>query len=100
MSLDKTAGFEGYPAGVPKDDADVNVRAYVAGLRDEKLTEYDPSWNDEELMAWDGNFRSDGALMLVCCQRDVGVREYRQVVELFLEFRLAARGGSPTATDG
>jgi hypothetical protein len=59
----------------------------VAGLRDEKLTEYDPSWNDEELMAWDGNFRSDGALMLVCCQRDVDVREYREVLELFLEFR-------------
>ncbi len=87
MSGDQTAAFEGYPAGVPKDDADVNVRAYVAGLRDEKLTEYDPSWNDEELMAWDGNFRSDGALMLVCCQRDVDVREYRRILELFLEFR-------------
>ena len=87
MSADQTAGFEGYPAGVPKDDAEVNLRAYVVSLGEERLSEYDPSWNDEELMTWDGNFRSDGALMLVCCQRDVDVREYRQVLELFLEFR-------------
>ncbi len=87
MSSDQKAGFEHYPSGVPKDDAEVNLRAYVARLGEEKLSEYDPAWSDAELMAWDGNFRSDGALMLVCCQRDVDVREYRQVLDLYLEFR-------------
>ena len=80
------AAFEHYPPGVPRDDAEVNLRAYVSSLEEGKLSEYDPAWSDEELRVWDGNFRSDGALMLVCCQRDVDVREYRQVLELYREF--------------
>ena len=87
MTKDQTTGFEHYPPGVPKDDAQVNLRAYVASLGEERLSEYDAAWSDEELMDWDGNFRSDGALMLVCCQRDVDVGEYRQVLDLFMEFR-------------
>ena len=27
------------------------------------------------------NFRSDGALMLVCCERDVEIAEFRAVLE-------------------
>jgi hypothetical protein len=38
-------------------------------------------------MAWDGNFRSDGALMLVCCERDVDAPEFRRVVEEYIAFR-------------
>ena len=38
---------------------------------DVKLREYDPAWTDEELMAWDGNFKDDGAWMLICSERDV-----------------------------
>jgi len=38
-------------------------------------------------MEWDGNFRSDGALMLVCCERDVDVAEFRRVLEEHLAFR-------------
>ena len=87
MKMDQVAGFEDYPPGVPKDDAEVNLRAYVGSLGEGKLREYDPAWSDEELVDWDGNFRSDGALMLVCCQRDVDVSEYRQVLDLFLQFR-------------
>ncbi len=87
MSTNQTPSFEDYPSGVPKDDAEVNLRAYVSSLEEGKLSEYDPAWSDEELVDWDGNFRSDGALMLVCCQRDVDVSEYRQVLDLFLEFR-------------
>jgi hypothetical protein len=33
------------------------------------------------VIEWDGNFRSDGALMLVCCERDVEIDEYRAVLE-------------------
>jgi hypothetical protein len=56
-------------------------------LADEHLAKYDPSWTDEQVMEWDGNFRSDGELMLVCCERDVEVAEFRQVLEQYLEFR-------------
>jgi hypothetical protein len=79
--------FEHLPAGVPMDETDVSVRAYLARLSDERLREYNPAWTDEQVMAWDGNFRSDGALMLVCCERDVEVQEYRRVLEEHLMFR-------------
>lgn len=37
-------------------------------------------------MEWDDNFRDDGDLMLICCERDVDVAEFRRVVEEFIEF--------------
>lgn len=82
-----TNDFERLPAGVPMDETDVSLRAYLAGLSDEHLAQYDPGWNDEQVVAWDGNFRSDGALMLVCCEREVGVEEFRRVLEEHLTFR-------------
>jgi hypothetical protein len=71
----------------PGDETDVNLRAYITRLPVEHLTKYDPQWTDEQVMEWDGNFRSDGALMLVCCERNVDVQEFRKVVEEYLEFR-------------
>ena len=38
-------------------------------------------------MEWDGNFRNDGGLMLVCCERDVDVRDFREVLEEFIRYR-------------
>jgi hypothetical protein len=72
------------------DETDVSLRAYIAGLPEDRLAQYDPGWTDEHVMAWDGNFRNDGALMLVCCERDVDVVEFRRVLEEFLAFRSAA----------
>ena len=37
--------------------------------------------NDFETVDKLPNFRSDGALMLVCCEREGEVREFREVVE-------------------
>lgn len=79
--------FEHWPPGAALDETDVNLRAYVAALPAERLAQYDPAWTDEQVIAWDGNFRNDGALMLVCCERDVGVQEYRRLVEAYLAFR-------------
>jgi hypothetical protein len=79
--------FEKYPPEMRKDETDVNVRAYFALMDDAKLAQYDPNWTDEQLMEWDGNFKSDGSLMLICSERDVEVAEYRQVLEQFLEFQ-------------
>ena len=67
--------------GAPTDETDINLRAYLTRLSDDQLRQYDPAWNDEQVIQWDGNFRSDGALMLVCCERDVEVAEYRSVLE-------------------
>ncbi len=64
----------------PGDQTDVSLRAYFSRLSDERLRQYDPRWSDEKVIAWDGNFRSDGALMPVCCERHVDVTEYREVL--------------------
>ena len=63
------------------DETDVNLRAYLDGLSAEHLAKYNPDWTDEEVVEWDSNFRSDGALMLVCCERDVEIEEFREVLE-------------------
>lgn len=83
----QTVDFEHLPAGQPMDETDVSLRAHFARMSNEKLAEYDPNWTDEQLMAWEENFRSDGNLMLVCCERDVDVEEYRRVLEEHIAFR-------------
>jgi hypothetical protein len=87
MTVDQQLAFEKLPGAEPKDETDYALRSYVAGLPEEKLAQYDSSWTDEQVVEWDGNFRSDGALMLVCCERDVDVHEFREMVEEFLRFR-------------
>ena len=69
------------------DETDVSLRAYLSRLGDAHLAAYDPAWSDEDVIKWDGNFRSDGALMLVCCERDVDVAEFRRVLEEHLRLR-------------
>lgn len=73
--------------GTVPDETDINLRAYLMRIPDEKLRQYDRSWSDEQLMEWDGNFRSDGALMLVCCERDIEIDEYRKVLEEHIQRR-------------
>ena len=70
----------------PMDETDVNLRAYLEDLSAEHLARYNPDWTDDEVKEWDGNFRSDGALMLVCCERDVGIEEFREVLEKYIRF--------------
>lgn len=73
------------------DETDINLRAYIEGLPAEKLAQYRSDWTDEELMAWEENFRDDGHLLLVCCTRDVDVDEYRTALEEHLQRRLASQ---------
>lgn len=91
MTTDRVQAFEDRPGTLPMDETDRSLRAYVARIADEKLAEYDPSWTDEQVMAWDGNFRSDGGLMLVCCERDVDAGEFRRVVEEYVAFQQPMR---------
>jgi hypothetical protein len=87
MSGEPDEAFERWPTGSAGDETDYSLRAYVSSLSDSHLAQYDPNWSHEQVMAWDGNFRSDGALMLVCCERDVNVQEFRQVLEEYLRYR-------------
>jgi hypothetical protein len=81
------ANFERLPGDGPLDETDVSLRAYFARFPDERLASYDASWSDEQVVDWDGNFRSDGSLMLTCCERDVGIAEYRDVLERHIAYR-------------
>jgi hypothetical protein len=78
---------EHLPGDGPLDETDVSLRAYLARLPEDHLFRYEPSWTDDQVKEWDGNFRSDGALMLVCCERDVDVQEFRRVLEQHLALR-------------
>lgn len=89
--MNGNVNYERLPEGQPMDETDVSLRAYLSRLSDEHLRLYDPSWSDEETICWDGNFRDDGALMLVCCERDVTIAEFRRVLEEHLRFRLERR---------
>lgn len=73
------------------DETDVNLRAYFDRMPDEKMRRYDPAWSDDEVIAWDGNFKDDGTLLLICSERDVDAREYRQVLEACLLYRARVR---------
>ena len=87
MSDENEINYEHLPSEMAMDETDVSLRAYLSRLSDERLAEYDPQWTDEQVIEWDGNFRSDGNLMLVCCERDVDVEEFRRVLEEHLTYR-------------
>ena len=91
MTEQNKLDFEHLPEGVPMDETDVSLRAYFSRLSDEHIRQYDPAWSDEQVIDWDGNFKSDGTLMLVCCERDVDVEEFRHVLEEHLKFRFPGK---------
>lgn len=89
MAKETTRNFEHWPPGAALDETDISLRAYLSRLTDDHLALYRSEWTDAQVVEWDGNFRSDGHLMLVCCERDVDVEEFRNVLEEHLVFRQA-----------
>lgn len=83
--------FEQSPSDEPMDETGVNLRTYFDRMPDEKMQQYSPSLSNDELIEWDGNFRDDGNLMIVCCERDVDVEEYRKVLEECIRYRNSVR---------
>ena len=83
--------FEQEPSDEPLDETGINLRAYFDNMPDEKIQQYNPAWTDEQTIEWDDNFRDDGNLMLLCCERDVDVREYRRVLEKCINYRNGLR---------
>ncbi|HYL72574.1 MAG TPA: hypothetical protein VEU96_00125 [Bryobacteraceae bacterium] len=83
--------FEQEPWPQNPDETDINLRAYFDRMPDEKMQQYSPSWSDDQVVAWDGNFRNDGALMIACCERDIEIAEYRRVLEQAIAYRTRTR---------
>lgn len=83
--------FEQEPRDEPGDETSVNLRAYFDRMPDEKMQQYSPDWTDEQVFEWDGNFRDDGELMLMCSERDVEMAEYRAVLEEAIAYRNRVR---------
>lgn len=79
--------FEQAPTDEPLDETSINLRAYFDRMEDEKMQQYSPDWSGEQVIAWDGNFRDDGELMLFCCEREVEIDEYRRVLEECIAYR-------------
>ncbi len=88
--MSEEVDYESLPPGEPLDETDVNLRAYFSRLSDEHFDRYDPQWSDEQVIEWDGNFRADGTLMLVCSERDVEIDEFRRVLDEHLSYRRSA----------
>ena len=86
--------FEQDPTKEELDETAINLRAYFDRIPNAKLSRYDPAWSDEQVMEWDGNFKDDGNLMMFCCERDIGVGEYRHVLELCHHYRNRVRSST------
>ncbi len=83
--------FEQEPANQPMDETSVNLCAYFDRMEDEKMQQYRPEWTDEQVITWDGQFKDDGTLMILCCERDVEIDEYRSILEKCLAYRTRVR---------
>lgn len=79
--------FEQLPRDQPGDDSTVNLRAYLDHMPDEKMRQYRRDWTDEQVIGWCGDFREDGALFLVCSERDIEVAEFRKELEDCIAYR-------------
>lgn len=83
--------FEQEPTTEALDETGINLRAYFDRVDDAKLLQYDPNWTDEQVQEWDGNFKDDGTLFILCCERDIEMDEYRRVLEAALAYRARVR---------
>jgi|SRR5215469_5472171 hypothetical protein len=77
------------------DETSFNLRAYLDRIPDDKIRQYQPTWTDEQVMEWCGDFRDDGALFITCSERDVDVGEFRRALDRAIAYRDRVR---PTLT--
>jgi hypothetical protein len=84
--------FEGEPPFEPRTEAGINLCAYFDAMPDVKLKTFDPAMSDEELMRWDGNFKSDGDMLLPCTEsEEVDVEMYRRCIAECIRYRERVR---------
>jgi len=85
--------FESEPPFEEMSETGINLCAYFDAMPDAKLRTFDPAFSDDELMAWDGNFTSDGDLLLPCCEsEEVDVSMYRRFIAACMRYRDRVRG--------
>lgn len=85
--------FEGERPFPDMSETGVNLCAYFDAMPDEKLQTYRAGLSDEELMAWDGNFTSEGNLLLPCCEsEEVDPAMYCAYIEACIRYRNRVRG--------
>lgn len=85
--------FEGEPPFEPRTEAGINLCAYFDGMPDSKLKTFDPAMSDDALMRWDGNFKSDGDMLLPCTEsEEVDVEMYRRYMAENISYRNRVRG--------
>jgi hypothetical protein len=85
--------FEGEPPFEPRTEAGINLCAYFDGMPDAKLKTFDPAMSDDALMRWDGNFKSDGDMLLPCVEsEEVDVEMYRRYIAENIRYRDRVRG--------
>jgi hypothetical protein len=85
--------FEGEPPFEPRTEAGINLCAYFDAMPDAKLRAYDPGMSDEALMEWDGNFTSEGDMLLPCTEsEEVDVEMYRRYIAACIRYRDRVRG--------
>ncbi|HUQ91031.1 MAG TPA: hypothetical protein VM120_05060 [Bryobacteraceae bacterium] len=94
MTVDQPVwNFEQEPYPDRSDETDINLRAYLDRMDDRKMQEYRPQWTAEQLMEWDGNFKNDGSLMLICSEREVKAGDYSEALEDCIRYRQRIRDG-------
>lgn len=87
MPLDPNIDYEHLPPGTEFDETDVNLRMYFCKMSDAKLAEFDPTWSDDQVMEWSSDFTDEGDLLLMCSEREVDVKEFREVLAVHLQNR-------------
>jgi hypothetical protein len=84
--------FEGEPPFEEMSETGINLCAYFDAMSDAKLTTYDVELSDAQLMEWDGNFTSDGSLLLPCCEtEEVDPEMYRRYIAQCIVYRNRVR---------
>ena len=80
--------FESEPPFEPRTEAGINLCAYFDAMPDAKLLTYDPAMSDDHLMRWDGNYKSDGDMLLPCTEsEEVDVAMYRRYIAECIRYR-------------
>lgn len=80
--------FEGEPPFEPRTEAGINLCAYFDAMPDAKLITWNAGFTDEEVMRWDGNFKSDGDMLLPCTEsEEVDVAMYRRYISACIRYR-------------
>jgi hypothetical protein len=85
--------FELEPKFELMSETGTNLCAYFDAMPDSKLKTWNPDFTDEEVMEWDGNFTTEGELLLPCSESDdVEPDMYRRYIAEAIRYRDRVRG--------